>query len=275
MTQQPQGKLVFLPGVEGVQHLKLGELVLLKDAGFGDADIVASVRKLNKTYIAHLANTNEKEWPPIEVVHIRDTSQVGLNYSTVESYIIIDGMHRYHAAIKKHLLTLAAHVGSYNNEDDVVIAYLLANTKHGQPANTDARREAALMMYERDYTLSPEDISEVTGLSPLQVKHVIEGTLKNDSDETLSLFSEVLDNETTEQREARLLCLGLQRFFTNQQDKLKRFIDAADHEKEVSLIANELHAHYKSLKDRQQVLLAEALHAIIDVTTFMDANGLI
>jgi len=270
MTEHPI-KFVFLPGVEGTQHLKMGDLVLLKDAGIGDSKLIASVRKLNKSYYNHLANTDEKEWPPIEVVHIQDTTKIKTNYGVEEMYVIIDGMHRYYAALKKHMFTISAHVGSYANEKDVMLAYLLANTKHGQPANDEARRAAAYMMYEKDYTLAPEDIAPVTGLSVLQVSHSIEHSLTANDME----LDEAPDDETTERREVRLLCASLKRFFTNQQDKLRRFIDAAENENEVSLVGNELRDHYNSLSPRNQVELAEALHTFIDIMEFVNANKLV
>lgn len=268
---EDQKRFVFLPGVEGVQHLKMSDLLLLKDAGFGDANLIASVRRLNRVYYNHLANTNEKEWPPIEVVHVQDTTQIKPNYGVMDMFVIIDGMHRYHAALKKRMFTIAAHMGSYANENEVVLAYLLANTKHGQPANDEARRAAAWMMYQKDYTLSPEDIAPLTGLSILQVSHSIENILMANQSE----LDEAPENETPEQREVRLFCGALQRFFTNQQDKLRRFVDASENEKEVGLIANELHEHYNSLKPRQQVQLAEALHAFIDIMEFISANKLV
>jgi len=254
-------KLIFLPGIEGVQQISLSDLLSMSDAGILTAEEMNKIRKINRAHVNVLANSDETEWPPIEVAHIQMS---GLNLQVQDKYIVADGMHRWRASLKKEKKDIAAHIGSYTSVDDVILAFLTSNTKHGQPASMRARLLASMEMIKRDDPAMPGDIARAVGVKPLQVFYAL----------NRSEITEVKegDSETPERREVRLLCGAVERFYQHQQDLLSRFTGV--YEDEIAVVGNEIHDYYKSLGPKQQVQLTEALYMLIDVSSFIDANKL-
>lgn len=261
---QTDTSVIFLPGIDAIQQIPLPKLVTIEQSGFTGGLSVDKLRRLNKTYVAQLALTDDSEWPPIEVCHIQDTSQVASNYGMIDNYVIIDGKHRYHAAIKKKRIDIAAHIGSYRNEEEVVIAYLAANIKHGQPANRNTRAMLAAAMYEMDNTLTPEEISLRVGLSVPAVVKILNSVNMDIAEE-----DEGPENESPNQKEVRFLCNAIQRFYFHQQDILKRFIDIVDHEDDILAVVNELLEYNGTLTPRRSTKLYESLKVLGELFTLL------
>jgi hypothetical protein len=190
----------------------------------------------------------------------------GLNLQVQDKYIVADGMHRWQASLKKKKKDIAAHIGSYTSVDDVILAFLTSNTKHGQPASMRARLQASLVMIKRGDTTMPGDIARAVGVKPLQVFYALNRS------ETTEVKED--DGETPERREVRLFCSALQRFYQHQQDLLSRFTGVNRYEDEIAVVGNEIHNYYKALGPKQQVQLTDALYMLIDVSSFIDANQL-
>lgn len=252
-------KLTFLPGVEGVQYIPLSKLVPLKTIIPSE---LTNLRKLSQERVSRLVNSDESEWPPIEVAHIQTP---GLNLMMEDIYIIVDGMHRHTSAQKKKMKAIASHVGSYANEDELLLAYLTANNRHGLPADKAMREAAANAMYGMDYDLTPEEISKRVGLSPLQVAHTLEAGIKE-------IVVDTPENEAPEQKEVRLFLAALLRFYQNQQNTLKRFMDAVEYEKDIAAIDGEIRTYYASLKPRQQKFMDEVIDVLIDIAKFIESG---
>jgi len=253
-------KLIFLPGVEGVQQISLSDLLSMSDAGILTAEEMNKIRKINRAHVNVLANSDETEWPPIQVAHVQMS---GLNLQVQDKYIVADGMHRWQASLKKKKKDISAHIGSYASVDDILLAFLTANTKHGQPASMRARLQASLVMIKRGDAAMPGDIARTVGVKPLQVFYALNRS------ETTEVKED--DGETPERREVRLFCSAVQRFYLHQQDLLSRLYSYED---EVAVVGNEVHEYYKSLGPKQQVQLTDALYMLIDVSLFIGANKL-
>jgi uncharacterized ParB-like nuclease family protein len=253
-----------MPGVEGVQQISLSDLLSLSDAGILTAEEMDKIRKINKAHVNVLSNSDESEWPPIEVAHVQIS---GLNLHVQDKYIAADGMHRWRAAIKKKKKDISAHIGSYASVDDVLLAFLTANTKHGQPASMRARLQASLVMIRRGDITMPGDIARTVGVKPLQIFYAL-----NKESETTEAKDG--DAETPDRREVRLLCSAVERFYKHQQDLLSRFTGVYRYEDEVAIVGNEIHEYYQSLGQKQQVQLTDSLYTLIDVSLFVGANKL-
>ena len=150
--------------------IPLSFLIRLEDAGIRYAKEAAKLRPLNKSQVQRLVLSGGN-WPPIETVHLQEHDKYG----------VIDGLHRWEAAIRLELDHITARVGTYSSDEEIVEAVLMANLSHGIPANNQVRKMLAGILYEDG--MSIEEIANYVGLSERTVKLFIR---KSEEEETQS-----------------------------------------------------------------------------------------
>lgn len=250
----------ILSGVDTVQQIHIAKIITIEEAGLLESIPMSSIRPLNKQHVNNIAASDSSEWPPIELAHIRDTSKVGINYGVVDEYILVDGLHRYHAAIKKNMSTIASNIGSYTTIDQIVGAYLLANVKHGLPANRSARLVSALWLYDQHEDMTIEQIAARVSLPVSVVQRAIASL--EASEETARSNGKVEDSEG---KQARLLIMSLARFVLKQSDLLQRYLETADYENDIINTSLEIQSFISSATPKKRKEYQQAVKIVSEI----------
>lgn len=260
----PLGDIQILSGVEGLQMVNISKIITVEEAGLLESVPMSSIRPLNKSHVNNIAASNSDEWPPIELVHIRDTSKIAINYGVLDEYVLVDGLHRYHAAIKKSMSTIASYVRSYPDTDAIVGAYLLANVKHGLPANRKARLVSALWLYDQHEDMTIEEISSRVSLPVATIRRAIRSLLEvEDTSQVKTLY------EIEDLKQARLFVLSLARFM-KKQSELYRFQDMSDYEGDVSDTALDIQMFLQGVTPSKGKEYEKYIRTVSDILTELD-----
>jgi len=124
-----------------------------------DPDFQPRTGGLVESHIRLLMESDPTNWPPVTVAPDGD-----------EQYSLIDGFHRYEAATRLQLDTLACIVQDGAGYPEAVAA----NLTHGLPLPIADRKEAARWWSKQEPNLSYREIGRRVGLSDKTVKQAIE-----------------------------------------------------------------------------------------------------
>jgi ParB-like chromosome segregation protein Spo0J len=101
-------------------------------------------------------------WPPLAVAKRGD------------SYLLIDGFHRYAAAQNLGLVEVPAEILNLRADADLRAEAFSLNAGHGRPLSLDDRRAEAARLLSQDSQTSNMEASRRVGLSPSTVQSIRE-----------------------------------------------------------------------------------------------------
>ena len=170
----------LLAGTGGQEQvIPLSQLLTLEQAGF--EQWFYPVRDIDKKHVEHLAACHPSELPAI------DTVQVHLSDGNVY-HAVVDGNHRWEAAIARKETTIKGKAGTYKNENAVIDAAFQANLKHGMAASHATRTDYAIWLYYTDESEKPNlsAIARKAGLNQSTVSRAIKKIEQEDQEQGTS-----------------------------------------------------------------------------------------
>ena len=138
----------------------------------------------SKTYSDELLtalNDSGKTWifPPILVQPIpleHDDRKDG------GKYWILDGMHRFDAAVQGKLVTVPADVMSGLTREESIAIQIKTNMAHGLRLSVSAQTNAIMKLHE--LKMEGKKIAEKTGLHPSSISRILKGTQRAKEDDS-------------------------------------------------------------------------------------------
>lgn len=169
---------ILLPGNDTYEYLLIENLMNLDEAGFEDAMYV--MREVDKEHVDALASVPADELPAIQVVNVRIGECGDLRHA------VVDGTHRWKAAIARGDTTIKAIASTYPSEDYVIVAAFNANMKHGLKASKQTRTDFAVWLYltDAEEKLSMREIARMTNLNVSTVSRAIKKLAEDEADST-------------------------------------------------------------------------------------------
>jgi predicted DNA-binding protein YlxM (UPF0122 family) len=157
--------VTILPGSNIEENVLLSDLIDLDEAGIEDGCM--PMRDVDSEHVSTLALLPASELPAIKTVKIHHNGMV--------KHVVIDGYHRWYAAVERKETTIRAIAGNYQSEYDIITAAFEANLKHGLKASKQTRTDYALWLYwnDTDNKLSMRAIARKVGLNESSVSRAI------------------------------------------------------------------------------------------------------
>ena len=135
------------------------------------------VRPIDPEYVAQLVESDESEWPPLEVC-IWDDSRWVKPTPEVE-YDVNTGNHRTSAARIKGLKKLRIVITEYKTDLDYMLAGIRTNARHGRNFSNEERKALALKL--KDQGLPSREIAKHLGRNKSTVNNWFSGRDSNAS----------------------------------------------------------------------------------------------
>ncbi len=133
-------------------------------------------RPIDNDYVKELADTDERDWEPIEV---RLWPDAWTKPTPEVIYHVVSGNHRTRAALLKGCSTLRAKVIDCPDELSYLLAAIRTNARHGRNFSTDERRALAAKLVEMGQ--SYKQIAQTLGVSKATISGWITGNDSNAS----------------------------------------------------------------------------------------------
>ncbi len=140
-------------------QLSLTDLLSLKDAQISGGAF--ATRPLNLAHVQQLKESDQAIWPAIQVTRCD------------AGFIVIDGNHRWEAALLKQAEFIQASCKSYADERAVIDAAFRANLTHGLKASITTRGDYAYWLHITFPSFPQEKIAERAGLTQGAVSKAI------------------------------------------------------------------------------------------------------
>lgn len=248
--------VTMLPGNDTYEYLLIENLIDLDEAGFEDAAYV--MRAIDKEHADALASVPADELPAIQVVNVRIGECGDLRHA------VVDGRHRWSAAIARGDTTIKAIASTYPSEDYVIVAAFNANMKHGLKASKQTRTDFAVWLYltDAEEKLSMREIARMTNLNVSTVSRAIKKLAEDEADST----------RTPEAVPAKKLVTALRSFYKAERSFLGSLgLGKSDSQKAIDYRTNALYKYVASRPHEEQPAIVQELSVMnATLTAFMN-----